>query len=75
MYCVHLPLCIRSFLQGPHNHTITALAVALKMAATPEFKEYQQQVVSNCKALCKRMQELGYHVVSGAVAVSDGHLA
>jgi glycine hydroxymethyltransferase len=56
---------------GPHNHTITALAVALKMAATPEFKEYQRQVVSNCKALCKRMQELGYHVVSGG---TDNHL-
>jgi len=29
---------------GPHNHTITALAVALKMANTPEFKTYQKQV-------------------------------
>jgi hypothetical protein len=29
---------------GPHNHTIGALAVALKQAATPEFKAYQIQV-------------------------------
>lgn len=29
---------------GPHNHTISGLAVALKMANTPEFKTYQQQV-------------------------------
>jgi len=29
---------------GPHNHQIAALAVALKHAATPEFKAYQQQV-------------------------------
>ena len=29
---------------GPHNHTISGLAVALKMANTPEFKQYQQQV-------------------------------
>ena len=29
---------------GPHNHTITALAVALKQAALPEFKQYQRQV-------------------------------
>jgi hypothetical protein len=29
---------------GPHNHTITALAVALKQAALPEFKQYQTQV-------------------------------
>ena len=29
---------------GPHNHTISGLACALKQAATPEFKEYQLQV-------------------------------
>ena len=28
---------------GPHNHTIAALATALKQAAAPEFVEYQQQ--------------------------------
>ncbi|XP_078177823.1 serine hydroxymethyltransferase, mitochondrial isoform X1 [Carex rostrata] len=33
---------------GPHNHTITGLAVALKQAATPEFRAYQEQVLSNC---------------------------
>merc|ERR1719248_513603 len=32
---------------GPHNHTITALAVALKQASTPEFEAYQQQVLKN----------------------------
>jgi hypothetical protein len=31
---------------GPHNHTIAGLAVALKQAATPEFKEYQRQVMA-----------------------------
>merc|ERR1711977_451368 len=36
---------------GPRNHTITALAVALKQATTPEFKQYQEQVVKNAKAL------------------------
>lgn len=56
---------------GPHNHTISALAVALKMANTQEFKSYQAQVVANCAALSKRMQELGYHVVSGG---TDNHL-
>lgn len=50
---------------GPHNHTISALAVALKQAASPEFKSYQQQVVSNCSTLAKRMSELGYSIVSG----------
>ena len=50
---------------GPHNHTIAALAVALKMAAAPEFVGYQRQVVANCAALAKRLQELGYSIVSG----------
>ena len=31
---------------GPHNHTITALATALKQASSPEFLEYQKQVLS-----------------------------
>ncbi|KVH99662.1 Pyridoxal phosphate-dependent transferase, partial [Cynara cardunculus var. scolymus] len=34
---------------GPHNHTITGLAVALKQATTPEYKAYQEQVLANCK--------------------------
>ena len=31
---------------GPHNHTISGLACALKQATTPEFKQYQEQVCS-----------------------------
>lgn len=56
---------------GPHNHTIAALAVALKQAKAPEFKVYQQQVVANCQALAQRMQKLGYTIVSGG---TDNHL-
>mmetsp|Transcript_29782 Transcript_29782/g.75857 ORF Transcript_29782/g.75857 Transcript_29782/m.75857 type:complete len:495 (-) Transcript_29782:603-2087(-) len=56
---------------GPHNHTISALAVALKMANTQEFATYQAQVVANCKAMSKRLQELGYTIVSGG---TDNHL-
>ncbi|GIM06818.1 hypothetical protein Vretimale_11062 [Volvox reticuliferus] len=56
---------------GPHNHTISALAVALKMANTEEFRVYQQQVVANCQALCKRLQAHGYKVVSDG---TDNHL-
>jgi len=56
---------------GPHNHTIAALAVALKAAKTDTFKAYQKQVVANSKALCKRLQELGYTIVSGG---TDNHL-
>ena len=40
---------------GPHNHTITALAVALKQAAHPEFKKYQEQVKKNITALSKEL--------------------
>ena len=39
---------------GPHNHTISGIAVALKMAAPADFKAYQQQIVSNCRALADR---------------------
>ncbi|KAL7610183.1 serine hydroxymethyltransferase 3, chloroplastic [Lactuca sativa] len=56
---------------GPHNHTIGGLAVCLKHAQSPEFKAYQNQVVSNCRALAKRLMELGYTLVSGG---SDNHL-
>ena len=56
---------------GPHNHTITALAVALKQAKTQEFKEYQQQVLKNAKALSDKLSALGYVIVSGG---TDNHL-
>jgi len=56
---------------GPHNHTITALAVALRLCTTPEYKEYQKQVLNNCQSLCKRLQELGYKIVSGG---TENHL-
>lgn len=56
---------------GPHNHTITALAVALKQATTPEFVAYQKQVLKNAKALSNKLQADGYEVVSGG---TDNHL-
>lgn len=62
---------------GPHNHTITALAVALKQTQTPEFHAYQSQVLTNAKAFAKRLGEekgkggLGYNLVSGG---TDNHL-
>ncbi|KAI1159737.1 glycine hydroxymethyltransferase [Nemania serpens] len=56
---------------GPHNHTITALTVALKQAATPEFKSYQEKVVSNAKALEVKFKSLGYTLVSGG---TDSHM-
>jgi glycine/serine hydroxymethyltransferase len=47
---------------GPHNHTIAALAVALKQAQQPEFKEYAQQVVRNSRRLSETLVKLGYTV-------------
>lgn len=56
---------------GPHNHTITALAVALKQATTPEFKQYQQQVIDNAKALENELKRLGHKLVSDG---TDSHM-
>ncbi|WPH00450.1 putative serine hydroxymethyltransferase, mitochondrial [Acrodontium crateriforme] len=62
---------------GPHNHTITALAVALHQAQQPAFREYQQLVLENAKALAARLGDskekggLGYNIVSGG---TDNHL-
>ena len=56
---------------GPHNHTITALAVALKQARTPEFKEYQENVIKNAKALETEFKRLGYKLVADG---TDSHM-
>merc|ERR1712107_351225 len=50
---------------GPHNHTITALAVALKQAQAPEFRAYQEQVVKNAAALGENLASKGFNLVSG----------
>lgn len=66
--CVHVSLCSRPSVRvqgGPHNHTISGLACALKQAATPEFKEYQEQVLRNSQALAQGMLSRGYELVSG----------
>ncbi|KAH0252653.1 glycine hydroxymethyltransferase, partial [Aureobasidium melanogenum] len=56
---------------GPHNHTITALAVALKQAQSDEFRQYQQQVINNAKALEHEFKKLGYTLVTGG---TDNHM-
>merc|ERR1719265_2486463 len=56
---------------GPHNHTITALATALKLDAAPEFKDYQTQVLKNSKALGESLVDRGFTLVSGG---TDNHL-
>ena len=56
---------------GPHNNTIAAIATAMKQAATPEFRAYQQQVVTNAKRLAECLQEKNYKVVT---AGTDNHI-
>ncbi|XP_046386265.1 serine hydroxymethyltransferase isoform X2 [Ischnura elegans] len=56
---------------GPHNHAIGAIATAMKQAKTPEFKEYQLQVVRNAKRLCSGLQKHGYDIATGG---TDVHL-
>src|SRR5271170_3268690 len=55
---------------GPHNHTITALAVALGQALTPEFKEYALQVIKNAKVLEEEFKKRGYDLASGGTGIA-----
>ncbi len=67
-----LDSCIFPGMQGgPLMHVIAAKAVALAEAATPEFREYQHQVVRNAKKLAEALLERGFSLVSGG---TDNHL-
>jgi len=56
---------------GPHNHSIAGIAVGLKEAMDPSFKEYSQQVVTNAQKIAKELSEHGFDIVSGG---TDKHL-
>jgi len=56
---------------GPHNNTIAAIAVQLKEVASPEFKAYSEQVISNAKALAKALVDKGYKLATDG---TDNHL-
>ena len=56
---------------GPHNHTTAALAVALKEAATPDFKAYSQAVVDNARVFGEALAGYGFKLVTGG---TDNHL-
>merc|ERR1711928_120198 len=55
---------------GPHNNAIGGVAVALRQANTPEFREYQAQVLRNSKAMSKALLAKGFTLVSGG---TDNH--
>jgi glycine hydroxymethyltransferase len=52
-------------------HVIAAKAVAFQEALLPQFKEYQQQVLANARAMAGTLQRRGFKVVSGG---TDNHL-
>ena len=56
---------------GPLEHIIAGKAVALKEAMMPQFKEYQLQVLQNCKVLASELMGYGFRLISGG---SDNHL-
>lgn len=56
---------------GPHMHTIAALAVALKEAASPDFTSYGEQIVRNAAQLAERLKERGFNLVTGG---TDNHI-
>ncbi len=56
---------------GPLEHIIAAKAVALKLASTEEFVEYQKQIVKNAKALADALLKRGYRLITGG---TDNHL-
>lgn len=56
---------------GPLMHVIAAKAVCFKEALSPEFKEYQKQIIKNAKALAAALTERGFDLVSGG---TDNHL-
>jgi len=56
---------------GPHMHSISAIAVAMAEADTPEFVQYAKQIVKNSRAMAEKLLECGFELVSGG---TDNHL-
>lgn len=56
---------------GPHNHTTAAIAVALKEASQPNFRQYGKQIIKNAGALAQSLKDNGLNLVSGG---TDNHL-
>jgi glycine hydroxymethyltransferase len=56
---------------GPLMHVIAAKAVALKEALSPDFKQYQEQIVKNAQTLSQALISQGFRLTSGG---TDNHL-
>ena len=56
---------------GPLMHVIAAKAVAFKEALEPSFRDYQQQIIANARAMADALQARGLRIVSGG---TDCHM-
>ncbi len=56
---------------GPLMHIIAAKAVAFKESLSPEFKQYQKQIIANAQALAQALTAKGFRIVAGG---TDNHL-
>jgi glycine hydroxymethyltransferase len=56
---------------GPLEHVIAAKAVAFKEALSPDFKNYQKQIITNAQIMARELINGGLHIVSGG---TDNHL-
>ncbi|MBT4384527.1 serine hydroxymethyltransferase [Candidatus Peregrinibacteria bacterium] len=56
---------------GPHMQTIASIAVTLKKAQEPEFKEYAEQVMKNSKVLAQTLMDGGMKLVTNG---TDNHM-
>jgi glycine hydroxymethyltransferase len=56
---------------GPLMHVIAAKAVCFKEAMTSDFKDYQKQIISNAKTMCKQFKSRGFNLVQKD---TDNHL-
>ena len=63
--------CFPGMQGGPLMHVIAAKAVCFKEALRPEFKDYAEQIVKNCKALADGLMKRGHKLVSGG---TDNHV-
>lgn len=56
---------------GPFNNNIAGIAVGLKEAMQPEFKQYAKQIIINTQAMATELKERGYKLISDG---ADKHL-
>jgi glycine hydroxymethyltransferase len=56
---------------GPHDHQTAAIAVALREASAPEFRDYARRIVENARALADALTAAGGRLITGG---TDNHL-